>query len=766
MHARPVILAVLLLIATCVTPFRPLAAQAPSGYTTWYGELRNLRPDPARGTLIEDGLTLVRDAGTIHLDRGQLNLLAPIDGRTVGAVFTGQGRFEMTTPEPVEQDQLRRAFGSDEISTSFRAAVILFTDSTEAELAHAVSWEALTPDREAQREAEEARDYFTDAEGWVDRTLLMPLLNGGPGFFYAHLSENRSDPMIFAVDPLSFEEVTLSQRTDRGKRRELVTQFHQRSDYEAGRSTPQEGLDVVSITGYDIETRIDSDLRVVGRATASLQRMRGAYDWVPFRLYSLLEVDSIAWSDGTAVPFHRGGETSDLWLDLSSAPEASAEITFHYSGKLMERTEGLWVALGSHTTWYPVYEYGREIPYRLTFHAPDDYEVTTVGTRVSESTENETTTTVWETGTVRSVTFNIGEFDRLESREADAPNLTVLVNEGAHRRLGGMVAEAGGVLPAQQDMSQMVALDVRNSFRVFNEVFGPTPVRDFVATEIPYNHGEAYPGLIMLAWNTFQWTTSEGFDEMFRAHEVAHQWWGIGVRPATYRDWWLAEGFSEFSGWWYAARAKGSLDMYRRRLEETRKAIIERRDRAGPVALGTRVGTTEHPEDYQLTVYHKGAWVLHMLRALLTDPDTGNDDAFTQVMSTFYQRHAGGEASTGSFQQVVEEVVGGSMDWFFEQWVFGTSIPTYVFSHRYEDQPDGGVKAVVRVRQENVPEDFQMIVPVLVDFGADGTALVQVRVVGPVTETELPLLPREPDRIVFNPDEAVLAETRTERWRE
>jgi aminopeptidase N len=270
----------------------------------------------------------------------------------------------------------------------------------------------------------------------------------------------------------------------------------------------------------------------------------------------------------------------------------------------------------------------------------------------------------------------------------------------------------------------------------------------------------------MLAWNTFQWTTSEGFDEMFRAHEVAHQWWGIGVRPATYRDWWLAEGFSEFSGWWYAARARGSLDMYRRRLEETRKAIIERRDRAGPVALGTRVGTTEHPEDYQLTVYHKGAWVLHMLRALLTDPDTGNDDAFTQVMSTFYQRHAGGVASTGSFQQVVEEVVGGSMDWFFEQWVFGTSIPTYVFSHRYEDQPDGRVKAVVRVRQENVPEDFQMIVPVLVDFGADGTALVRVRVVGPVTETELPLLPREPDRIVFNPDEAVLAETRTERWRD
>ena len=59
-----------------------------------------------------------------------------------------------------------------------------------------------------------------------------------------------------------------------------------------------------------------------------------------------------------------------------------------------------------------------------------------------------------------------------------------------------------------------------------------------------------------------------------------------------------------------------------------------------------------------------------------------------------------------------------------------------------------------------------MIVPILVDFGDEGSAMVRVNVVGSVTETELPLLPREPDDIVFNPLEAVLAETKTERWRE
>lgn len=41
---------------------------------------------------------------------------------------------------------------------------------------------------------------------------------------------------------------------------------------------------------------------------------------------------------------------------------------------------------------------------------------------------------------------------------------------------------------------------------------------------------------------------------------------------------------------------------------------------------------------------------------------------------------------------------------------------------------------------------------------------MRVNVRGPVTESDLPPLPRSPER-VFNPDESVLAETRTEGWR-
>jgi aminopeptidase N len=325
--------------------------------------------------------------------------------------------------------------------------------------------------------------------------------------------------------------------------------------------------------------------------------------------------------------------------------------------------------------------------------------------------------------------------------------------------------DAGYLLHEQNDMAGTVGRDLETSFAFFNQAFGPTPVKAFTATEILSDHGEAYPGLVLLSLLTFQTTSEEGYSEMFRAHEVAHQWWGIGVRPATYHDRWLAEGFSEFSGLWYMARVRGSIDLYEKRLKESREALLKRRDEAAPIWLGTRAGTSKHPEDYALVVYKKGAWVLHMLRDLLIDWDGGNEDVFDTLMRDFYATHLGEAVTTEQFLTHVETHVGQSMQWFFDQWVYGSAIPTYVFSHRLEEQADGQWKAFVRVRQERVPDDFQMVVPVLLDFGEAGTAVVKLLVSGPLTEAELPLLPMKPERVEFNPFEAVLAETKTEGWK-
>lgn len=733
----------------------------------WYEGLRNLEPDPTRGAVVS-GLELVRDAGTLRFEEGTIHALEPIHGQTVGLVFIGSGRFVMEAPDPVERAQLRRTMGPDRVDTTLDRAVLLFTDFTMSELEQQLDFGPLEPSRDARREAEEARNYFTNGDGWVDRTVLLPLANSDRGFFRAHVSEDGDDPLIFTIDEHSAEEVSLARKADGVKRPEVVARFHRAADYATGRSLPQDALDLVEIHDYDIHTEIEGGLDVHGRARLSLTRRDPAQRWIPFRLFYDFEIDSLRWEDGTEAPFYRPDDSSDLWVDFGTVPTDRTTLSFFYEGDMMDRPQGLWIQLATHNNWYPVYEFGRMIPYRLTFDTPDDLSLTAVGDLMSRTEDRGRVVTTWESGPARMVTFNVGDFDLYESEPPTSgePALSVLINESAHRRLADMAMQRGLLILEQENMAEMVAHDLRNSFRFFNEVYGPTTVDDFVATEIPYSHGEAYPGLVMLAWNTFQWTSSEGFDEMFRAHEVAHQWWGISVEPDTYRDWWIAEGFSEFSGLWYAARANGSVDMYYERLEQTREALLERRGRAAPIALGQRAGSSRSPRDYQMTIYQKSAWVLHMLRTLMTDYDTGSDDAFTRVMQRFYSEHRGSTATTARFQAIVEEELGGSMDWFFQQWVYGSEIPTYTFSHMYTPTAEGQVVTTVRIRQENVPDDFQMYVPIHLDFGDEGAATVRVLVRGPETTLELPRLPREPDAIEFNPFESVLAETRTEGWRD
>jgi hypothetical protein len=760
----------LLWIALLVLPAWPASearaqAPAPTAYEVWNRALRAAAPSPSRAAEVQN-LVLRRDVGELAFESGRLHLLEPIEGRVVGAVFVGRGRFTMSAPIPVETAQLRRELEQDTVSRPFTTAVLLFTDRTEAELTEAVTFASADLPAQARSAVEDAVEFIELGEQGIDREVMVPLLNAGPGLFQAYIAGGGSDAIVFELTPYNAEEVSLYKDAEGpGSVREVVARFHQRSDYETGRSMPQEALDLVRVESYEIESTIAENLDYNAVTRAKLIIPSTLHDWIPFYLYPELLVDSVTWGDGTPARFFRPEESQDLWVDIAAVQEGPAELAFHYHGDLLERPmRDLWIVVGSSSNWYPLHEFLRPASYRLTFHIPRRLTLSTIGKLVAADTVGESVTTTWEAEAAALVTFNVGQFKETTIEDPTVPPLKVHLNERAHATLTGLIAESSGYLPRQRDMAEAVGRDIVGSFAFYQDVYGPPPAPAFIATEIPSNHGEAYPGLVLLSWTTFQYTQEEGYDEWFRAHEVAHQYWGIGVRPATYRDWWLAEGFSEFSGFWYMARARGSIDVFRKRLKESREAILKRRDQAPPISLGQRVASSANPQDYQITIYSKGAWVLHMLRTMLTDPDTGGDDRFTAIMRAFYTRHVGRTATTAQFQAVAEEQLGVDLTWFFDQWVHGSAIPTYTFSYRLDDQPDGSVKTTVRVRQEGVPDEFQMVVPILLEFGEE-FATVQISVSGPVTEMELPLLPRRPTNVVFNPDESVLAETKTEGWR-
>src|SRR5260370_35406966 len=78
----------------------------------------------------------------------------------------------------------------------------------------------------------------------------------------------------------------------------------------------------------------------------------------------------------------------------------------------------------------------------------------------------------------------------------------------------------------------------------------------------------------------------------------------------------------------------------------------------------------------------------------------------------------------------------GTMDWFFNEYVYGTEMPTY----RFEYQLSGdGATISARITQSGVRGNFKMLVPVYVDDGKGGGKRGSARILGNTT-VDLPVL--------------------------
>jgi hypothetical protein len=106
------------------------------------------------------------------------------------------------------------------------------------------------------------------------------------------------------------------------------------------------------------------------------------------------------------------------------------------------------------------------------------------------------------------------------------------------------------------------------------------------------------------------------------------------------------------------------------------------------------------------------------------------------------------------------------MGWFFDQWVYGTAVPTYHYAWTTEEDAGGRTVLKLRVRQTVEPDvPFRMYVPVRIETGDDRFAVLRVEVNEPLNEFsfELPAGTEVRD-LLLNPRNAVLAEVTSERW--
>jgi hypothetical protein len=230
------------------------------------------------------------------------------------------------------------------------------------------------------------------------------------------------------------------------------------------------------------------------------------------------------------------------------------------------------------------------------------------------------------------------------------------------------------------------------------------------------------------------------------------------MRPASDRESWLVDAMPDYLSLlcvWHEASPSIFFGEMGRRRNHIYSLLDLNKDQ--PLATGGRVDPTSRMS--------KGSWVLHMLRFLMYDLETGGDrdKTFWRFVNELKIVVNGGTYTNAMVIKLAEKHYGESLEWFFHHWLFDKDIPEYKVEYRIVKR-DGGHFIEASVRTKKVPADFKMPVIVRV-MSKDGQQSIYARqmVSGANDSFELGPFSFEPKEIVFNEFHSVLAKAKVKK---
>lgn len=691
-----------------------------------------------------ENLKIQLTCGSVNLKEGRLYLTGYFNGWPTAAFFLGEGIFEYLPPDEVEQQQVKRFYRSDSINISFDEAYFAFPWKSKI-------FEKLLLEGQIKNPPYRIKTLFSRLRKIPDKRFKYNL----PFHIYKASVENQADFLwidflkdnyqhtVYVYDPFFREQVSVYKYTSNFKRPQLVSSV---TDLQSG-----------TVRGYDTELelfRYDIGVDISTYSSSEIQcrmLMRVLSDSIKYAEFVVppaYKIDSV-WGD--AGQFIKEKDRPGLMTELSR---------FFYSGDTIEVNVAYRTNLFRHYIkygvihenlihWYPNRGRRQLSDYRVRYSIAKGYDFISVGNLVRDTTIHGKRVLDYESAKpIPYVSFNYGLFDTVIIRDTGTP-VTLYYLSHLH---DSPISGSAGV--------RKVADDIAGSFDFYTGNFAPYPFQQLNIMAMSVGFGQGSPGLIHLSEATFN-RSRKGVDDKFRAHEVAHQWWGHLVNPAGYHDVWLSEGLAEYSAAMYIQLAKKDERTFRQILKDwksriTRSGKLNGRKsvgyRAGPIILGYRLGSELSPGDYEAIVYYKAAYLLHMLRFELEQAGR-KEDSFLKVLSAFAEDFSGKLAATDDFIDAVRGYLGERTDQFFAQWLYDWRIPK--MKKKYSRNSDGSVD--VSIRTARAGNGFETPYPIRYKL-SDGSSETRIYYVSK-GQNQFHFIPAgglEVKSVDFNPDFDIL----------
>lgn len=308
---------------------------------------------------------------------------------------------------------------------------------------------------------------------------------------------------------------------------------------------------------------------------------------------------------------------------------------------------------------------------------------------------------------------------------------------------------------------EMIGSVASTLMRMLEDQLGPSPYKEIDIVEVPtyVTFGVSEPGLIKLTSTTFkpndprldEFITNHGWISLL-AHELAHEWFGHKVMPASALDNWLTESLAEYQS--------GIAMQYLN--------VTERQVRGWNEIRGVWTGFAPWCEDYAsieganavsgdssenyrfCLLYNRGPLVLHMLRSWI------GDKGYFALLQKFIKDNEFDVASTDDFAKATSQLLRQDMQWFFDDWFRKSGTPTIHVDTSITPGGSGSATLVAKATQADGPGFKRLYIPIVMTMPSGEKVTKMLFQDKPVAQMSFPL-PAKPTKVEVDPTHVSLA---------
>ncbi|MFN0083392.1 MAG: M1 family aminopeptidase [Ferruginibacter sp.] len=228
------------------------------------------------------------------------------------------------------------------------------------------------------------------------------------------------------------------------------------------------------------------------------------------------------------------------------------------------------------------------------------------------------------------------------------------------------------------------------------------------------------------------------------AHELFHQWFGDLVTAESWSNLTVNESFANYSEYLWNEYKYGADAAYEHNLEDMQGYLQSPSESKDLV----RYFYADKEQMFDAVSYNKGGRILNMLRNYV------GDDAFFKSLNNYLTTNKFKAGEAGQLRLAFEETTGKDMNWFFNQWYYGSGHPKLKIDYLYDDA--AGKASVIIEQTQKTKKLFKL--PMAIDVYT-GTDRKRYNVVAEnKTDTFFFNYTAKPDLINVDADKLLLAE--------